>query len=146
MHTFTVVATKSIARVDKRSTIVPTASPDRPMDVCTLHRYRTRLGLSKRACRWIAYVFGQLYPRYLSSSIRRKHPVRGFIVVKEEAQMLRFSLVTVPLPPNWKETNSFSPNRWQHRRPHEDASSSTNSNVSNSTTFRQKLDFRTITT
>lgn len=101
--------------------------------------------LSERA-RWIAYVFGQLYPRYLSSSTRRKHPVGGFIMVKEEAQMLRFSLVAVPLPPNWKETNSFSPIRWRHRRPHEDASSSTNSNVSNSTTFRQKLDVRTITT
>lgn len=97
--------------------MVPTALPDRPMDVCTLHRYRTRLGLSKRACRWIAYAFGQLYPRYLSSSIRRKHPIRGFIMAKEEAQMLRsraidrtrpvFPSRVVPLPPNWKETNSF---------------------------------------
>lgn len=56
-----------------------------------------------------------------------------------------FSLVAVSLPPNWKETNSFPPIRWQHRRPDEDASSSTNSNASNSATFRQKLNFRTIT-
>lgn len=72
-------------------------------------------------------------------------PVGGFIMVKEEAQMLRFSLVAVSLPTNWKETNSFSPIRWRYRRPDEDASSSIDSNVSNSTTFRQKLDFRTIT-